>query len=111
MRSFVAVLALLLVCVGCQGRHAAPLRTSPLVLDTVEERQGELAFMAHCNQCHPGTNAGVGPSPTRLPQPDWSVRLQVRWGLGAMPAFSKTELPDEDLEAIIAYLRAVRTHD
>jgi hypothetical protein len=37
--------------------------------------------------------------------PDGAIRTQVRQGLGAMPAFESSEIPDRDLDALLA-LRA-----
>lgn len=39
------------------------------------------------------------------------LRRQVRWGLGAMPAFSEETISDEDLAALVAYLVWLRCLD
>jgi hypothetical protein len=36
------------------------------------------------------------------------VSFQARHGMGAMPAFTEEELPKPDLEAVEAYLKALR---
>jgi hypothetical protein len=36
------------------------------------------------------------------------VRTVVRWGLVNMPRISRVELPDADLDALLAYLTAAR---
>ncbi len=38
-------------------------------------------------------------------QPDY-IRYVVRWGLVNMPRISRVELPDPDLDAVVAYLTA-----
>jgi mono/diheme cytochrome c family protein len=60
--------------------------------------------MAHCHACHPGGEAGLGPALNDKPLPGLLVRLQVRTGMGAMPAFSPRELSDGELRDLIAYL-------
>lgn len=62
----------------------------------------------HCNPCHPGGEGGLGPALKNKPLPEGAIRLQVRQGLGAMPAFSEEELPDGQLDDIVEYLRAIR---
>jgi mono/diheme cytochrome c family protein len=71
---------------------------------------GQHVFMIHCHQCHPGGAAGLGPSINDKPLPDAMIRLQVRQGLGAMPAFDDRLIPDDDLDALVEYLNALRRH-
>lgn len=91
---------------ACSVRRSE-LLSGPLSLERPVQARGERVFARHCHQCHPRGNAGLGPSPARIPLPPFAIRLQVRCGLGAMPAFPDTELSDDDLAAIIAYLDAV----
>lgn len=72
--------------------------------------EGQRLFMEHCNQCHVGGAAGVGPSLNDKPLPPWAVRFQVRHGLGAMPAFTGRTLSDRQLEDVITYVRYLRFH-
>ncbi len=101
------LLLLLLALVAACGpaRRGEPF--TALQLEPAEKK-GREHFMHHCNPCHPGGAAGLGPALNNKPLPRWAIRLQVRHGLGAMPGFSKTEIPDEELEAIIGYLKALR---
>lgn len=69
---------------------------------------GRDVFQAHCHSCHPGGEAGLGPALNNKPLPGFLVRFQVRHGLGAMPAFDETALPAADLDALVAYLAALR---
>jgi mono/diheme cytochrome c family protein len=73
-----------------------------------EVARGERVFMAHCHECHPGGEAGLGPALNNKPLPGFLVRYQVRHGLGAMPAFPPGEIDDGDLDALVVYLRARR---
>ena len=72
--------------------------------------EGERLFMQHCNQCHVGGAAGVGPSLNDKPLPPWALRIQVRHGFGAMPAYSSKVLNDRELEDVITYVRYLRFH-
>jgi mono/diheme cytochrome c family protein len=66
--------------------------------------------MAHCQPCHPGGEAGLGPAINDKPLPGFLIRLQVRSGVGAMPAFSAEEISVDELAALTAYLKALRRH-
>jgi mono/diheme cytochrome c family protein len=91
----------------------SPRRSEPLVgapqLASVQERHGEVLFFRFCHQCHPGGEAGLGPSINNKP-PMPLVRLQVRKGLGAMPAFPEAIIPERDLDALLAYFDRLREH-
>jgi hypothetical protein len=45
------------------------------------------------------------------PAPKFLVKRQIRWGLGAMPSFNKTEIPQTDLEDLVAYVMELRRED
>ena len=75
---------------------------------TEEQIQGRQLFQTHCGQCHPGGSGGLGPAINNKPLPSWLIRLQVRRGFGAMPAFSKESLSDAELARITAYLKTLR---
>jgi mono/diheme cytochrome c family protein len=66
--------------------------------------------MTQCHQCHPGGEAGLGPSLNDKPLPGFMMKFQIRHGIGAMPAFSKDNVGDEDLDAVVAYVKALRRH-
>jgi mono/diheme cytochrome c family protein len=72
------------------------------------EYTGMSLFMKNCNVCHPGGEKGKGPSLIDKPLPDFLIHFQVRNGLGDMPAFSKEELPKEDVKKIVLFIRALR---
>jgi len=76
--------------------------------DTPTIAHGERLFMEHCQPCHPGGAAGLGPAINNKPLPAFMIRTQVRLGVGAMPAFSQRDLSPADLDALIAYVRARR---
>jgi mono/diheme cytochrome c family protein len=80
----------------------------PPLLASAEERAGEAVFMRFCNGCHPSGLGGLGPGLINKPLPGFAIRLQVRRGFGAMPSFSERVIPDDDLDALLAYLHAMR---
>ena len=106
----VLVLAGCLGVLGCgSARRGEPL-VGPLPISSPAVAQGRQVFMAHCQQCHPGGEAGLGPAINDKPLPGFLIALQVRRGLGAMPAFSPQELSPDELDALIAYLKVLRRH-
>ena len=82
----------------------------PLTL-TSDAEQGRTTFMKYCQPCHPGGEAGLGPSLNDKVLPTFLKRFQVRQGIGSMPSFSKEEIPDQELDGIMAYLEALRDHE
>jgi mono/diheme cytochrome c family protein len=98
------LLTLPLVLAGCGGLRRPP-GLSLVEPSTAVERAGAASYARHCHGCHPNAAAGLGPSP--LFPPRFVVPLQVRLGLGAMPAFSHTELPPAELRALLTWLDAV----
>ena len=102
------VLALVLPSCG-SPRRSEPIE-GPLPLATAQVRDGERVFMAHCYQCHPNGEAGLGPAINNKPLPAFLMRFQVRHGIGAMPAFDETLLPDGDLDALLDYLAVLKAH-
>ena len=81
-------------------------------------QRGKEVYDYWCINCHgsfpgtPGTQAlevlyrGLKPADleARTDLPAELVRLYVRTGVSIMPTFRKTEISDEDLEALVAYL-------
>jgi mono/diheme cytochrome c family protein len=103
-----ALILLLALAASCgTARRGEPL-TGPHTLDDPVLVAGERAFNTYCAQCHPGGTAGVGFALNNKPLPGFAIRLQVRHGLGAMPAFPEKVISDEELDAIVAYLHWLR---
>jgi mono/diheme cytochrome c family protein len=100
----------LLILGGCgSARRGEPL-SGPLRLDSTKLVQGQRVFNAHCDQCHPGGEAGLGPALNNKPLPPFLMKIQVRRGLGAMPGFSEKLISDRELDNLIAYTKALRHH-
>lgn len=72
--------------------------------------RGREVFARHCYQCHPGGAAGLAPAINDKPLPEAMIKFQVRNGLGAMPAFDEERISDADLDAVVAYLDALRAN-
>jgi mono/diheme cytochrome c family protein len=66
--------------------------------------------MQKCDRCHPGGEAGLGPSLKGKMMTSFLVEFQARNGMGVMPAFDHDELPDADLDDVVAYLKALRAN-
>jgi mono/diheme cytochrome c family protein len=108
--SFLIIIVLWAVfTVGCSARRSEPLVGS-LTISSPAIAQGRTVFMAHCHQCHPGGEAGLGPAINNKPLPKFAIRTQVRHGFGAMPAFDENEISETEFDALVSYLDALRRH-
>lgn len=104
------LILLLLSTTGCgSARRGEPI-AGPISLTTDSARHGQQLFMKHCQQCHPGGEAGLGPAINNKPLPGFLIRFQVRHGYGAMPAFGEDQIAPKDIAALIEYLKALRQH-
>jgi mono/diheme cytochrome c family protein len=110
MKSYLT-LTLLLVGLGACGsdRRKEPM-IGALSL-TPAEQHGQVLFAKFCHQCHPNGEAGLGPAINSNPAPMTAFRVQVRSGLGAMPNFPDTIIPDRDLDQLLAFVDAQREQD
>lgn len=107
---FALCLAALIWTGGCgTARRSEPI-IGPVALDA-ELRRGREAFMQHCNECHPGGESGLGPAINNKSLPEALIKFQARHGLGAMPVITEHHLSDEELDAVAAYLVALRGAD
>ena len=106
----ICLLSLALLFQSCgTARRSEPFR-GPMSLTDSEVARGLLVFKEHCHRCHPGGEAGLGPSLNDKPLPGFLMRIQIRKGLGAMPGFKKDKISADDLDRLIAYMKAVRRH-
>lgn len=85
--------------VNAAGQTANPTRFS-----NEKIAQGHKVYMSFCYKCHPSGEAGLGPEV--LGKPGFAIRMQVRHGFGAMPAFKKNRISKGDMNALIAYIKA-----
>lgn len=101
-----AVCAVIAASSACaSARRRPPLAPAPELNE--QATTGQTVFMEKCNRCHPGGEAGLGPALNDKPFPDFLKRFQVRHGLGVMPHFPKEELSDQQLDAVVEYLKAL----
>jgi mono/diheme cytochrome c family protein len=94
-----------LALMACKGPTAETRELAPIRLTSSEAKHGQVLFMRFCHSCHPHGDAGLGPSLHGFRHLSPMVRLQVRLGMGEMPAFHDETIPSEDLDAILAFLR------
>ncbi|HEX8520607.1 MAG TPA: cytochrome c [Tepidisphaeraceae bacterium] len=100
---------ILCITVGCgSARREQPLGARNPALDDPKLAQGKILFDQNCYQCHPGGATGLGPALNNKPAPAAAIKTQVRAGLGAMPKFTKEELSDDQLDQLVAYVKALR---
>ncbi len=101
-----AVLAALTLPACGSARRDEPV-AAPVKL-TAAEQHGERVFMRECHRCHPEGEAGLGPAINNKPLPPAMIRFQVRKGAGAMPGFPDSVISDQELDALVVYLEALR---
>lgn len=108
MKLLPAGLALLLCGVGIVCGCGTTRRGEPIIgrHDPPNEAvaHGNEVFDEYCSKCHPGGEAGLGPSINDKPLPAFLIKFQVRRGLGAMPGFSEDVISTEELDDLAAYL-------
>lgn len=95
---------------GCSSARRGEPLAGPMMITLPEVKHGKKVFMKNCQQCHPGGEAGLGPALNNKPLPNFAVRLQVRHGFGAMPAFPEKEISEEELTHLLAYLKELKQH-
>jgi mono/diheme cytochrome c family protein len=100
------LLALLAMAACGSARRSEPILGGLLPM-TPRVEQGRVVFTRFCHHCHPGGEAGLAPAINDKPLP-FLKRFQVRHGLGAMPAFSRDVISDEELAALVEYLGVLR---
>lgn len=101
-----ALLALAALAACGPARRGVPF--GPPHQLTEQEQQGMQLFMAQCHHCHPGGAAGLGPAINNKPLPGAAMHLQIRKGVGTMPAFPEALLSNAQVDAIVAYLNKLQ---
>lgn len=108
MRNVLLLAALSLAVAACgHARKSEPI-AGPTVLETGDEKRGQLVFMEHCNQCHPGGAAGLGPPLNNVKLPHRLIELKVRNGKPIMPRFPEKVIPEDELDDLVQYMFALR---
>lgn len=107
-----------LVALGTSISIALAIAAAALAAEPPDVRRGHDVFQKWCAPCHasgpghPGTTAlealykGAKPAPLeeRNDLTPEVVKYFVRTGVSVMPFFRKTEISDQDLEALAGYL-------
>ncbi|HYF31732.1 MAG TPA: cytochrome c [Chitinophagaceae bacterium] len=101
-----SVFLFVVVIQSCASRKAEAIKGKQFVPANARVANGERMYMMHCDKCHPGGEAGLGPAINSNPAPQFIKRFQMRHGLGVMPAFKKNEISKKDLRDISKFLRA-----
>ena len=94
-------------CLTSAGRRGEPF-APPFVASNPAVVRGELLFARHCDQCHPGGEAGLGPAINNDPTPAVAIKAQVRLGVGAMPGFTESRLSASELDDLVSFVLAFR---
>jgi glucose/arabinose dehydrogenase/cytochrome c5 len=79
----------------------------PVIVSDAQQLRGQAVYFRNCYHCHQGGEGGLGPALLRL-APGPVIRTQIRAGLGVMPGFSTCEIPPDDMDALITYLKTSR---
>jgi mono/diheme cytochrome c family protein len=106
-----AALLVLFAASSCGSARKVPPVASPVEMTSQKVAHGRTEFYEYCHRCHPHGEAGLGPAINDKPLPSFLIRFQVRNGLGAMPPFPKEVIDNEELDAIVAYLKALRRNE
>jgi mono/diheme cytochrome c family protein len=93
---------------SCASRKSEPLTGTTFHSENADVLNGEIAYMHHCQKCHPGGEAGLGPALNSNPAPQFVKRFQMRHGLGVMPGFKEEEISKDSLRDISKYLKALK---
>ena len=104
----IAVALSVVFTLACGSARRVPPVASPVELRSEKEVAGQHEFIEYCHQCHPHGEGGLAPAINNKPLPDFLIAFQIRHGLGAMPAFPESVISDEEVDSIIAYLKALR---
>ncbi|UYZ59903.1 c-type cytochrome [Hymenobacter latericus] len=95
------------------ARRSEPLGGSLSVGGNEQVQRGHQVFMLNCQKCHPGGEAGAGPALNNVPLPGAALRFRIRSraffaGVGRMPSFKQHEISAEQLDDLVAYMKALR---
>ncbi len=93
---------------GGSGSNMPTSTAASGVGSTVLPRSGEAVFTRYCAVCHPGGGRGSGPSLITRDIAAAEIRAKVRNGAGRMPPFGPTVISDDDLGALVDYVRGIR---
>lgn len=99
-----------LIFSGCGPTRSSEPVVTDMPLTDASIQRGKTVFDANCHSCHLQGQGGMGPALNNKPLPKFLIKLQVRNGLGVMPAFSEKQISDQELEDLANYVVALRQH-
>lgn len=105
---YIFLLFSLLLLSSCGTAKRGEPAFAPLPTSEPAIAQGEVVYNTYCQKCHPGGETGLGPALNNKPLPGFAIRFQVRHGVGVMPAFKETVISDDELDNLLAYIKALR---
>jgi hypothetical protein len=70
-------------------------------------RVGRQWFNRRCDTCHPGGEEDIGPNLRSIRWPVVRMRRQIRQGSGRMRPIPPARLPDDKMDALMAYLSTI----
>jgi mono/diheme cytochrome c family protein len=103
---FLLIISTIVLWSCSASRKSEPVVGKSFVPHNAKVAHGQVVFMANCDKCHPGGEAGLAPAINWNPAPAFVKKFQVRHGLGVMPSFKENKISDADLDDIVAYLKA-----
>lgn len=106
--AFVAFLAIVLAlgCAWTARRSEAP---GAAAVRSASLQRGEQVFSRNCRSCHAGPTDQVTVRADGRAIPAAMIALQVRQGIGRMPAFPVGAIDDASLTDLVDYLLAQRS--
>lgn len=69
---------------------------------------GKAVFDQNCDACHPGGDKGAGPALKGKNLSAARITSQVRNGAGSMPAYSTSQISDQQLNNLVAYVQSLK---
>lgn len=69
---------------------------------------GKTVYDQYCNSCHPNGQKGAGPAIAGGTLPASRIQSQVRNGGGGMPAFPATQISDQQMTNLVAYVLSLK---
>jgi mono/diheme cytochrome c family protein len=96
--------------IACSVRKSEPITQKKFTPDGDRIANGQQVFMMQCQKCHPGGEAGLGPSVNGNIAPQFIKRFQMRHGIGVMPSFKTDEISRKNLRDVSKYLRAWKSY-
>jgi len=106
--SHILLLAIILAIYACGTAKRGVPAYAPIPITNPAVAKGEVVFDNFCQKCHPGGETGLGPAINDKPVPGFVIRFQIRHGLGAMPAFKEDAISDDELDNLLAFIKAMR---